>query len=454
MAKELIKKSVDETALTKKKGKKKVKKILLRILFSIIGIVLFVALFLLIANGISTYKNLNFVDKIEPVKYDKAQLIPLLDEETGYYTFTTERNFKIMQLTDIHIGSGFLTVKNDKQAIKAVETMIRTEQPDLVVVTGDAFFPVPQSGTFNNANELKVFATMMNNLGVYWAYTFGNHEYQGLSYLSEAKLAERLEGCSEYCLFQRGSSDVSGEGNYVINVKNTDGVITRSLVCLDSHSYTGDDKLGLKEKYDNIHPDQINWYRNTLTMLDESNKEVIDSLTDGAKRSKYYEQFSIIKSFLFFHIPLKEYRTAWDNYKNNNYRSTGDTTYIYGYMGEKKPPYIYCSEKDDELFETALALGSTQAIFCGHDHTNNFCFVYKGIRLTYGYSIDSLVYKNIKNLGSQRGCTIITSMPGGSFNIKPENYYQKKYDFEGKEKVTMQHLNEKQEKAIKKNGTQ
>ena len=238
----------------------------------------------------------------------------------------------------------------------------------------------------------------------------------------------------------------------MINVKNTDGVITRSLICLDSHSYVGDDKLGLNEEYDNIHPDQINWYRDTLSILNDSNKEVIDGLTDGAKRSKYSEDFSIIKSFLFFHIPLKEYRTAWNNYKDNNYKNTSDTTYFYGYMGEKKAPYIYCSEKDDKLFETAQIVGSTQAIFCGHDHTNNFSFVYRGIRLTYGYSIDSLVYKNIKNLGSQRGCTIITSMPDGSFNIKGENYYQKKYDFEGKEKVTMQHLNETQEKAQKKNG--
>ena len=83
------------------KNKKKKKNIFLKILLSIIGIIAALALFLLIANAISTSSDLNFVDKIEPVKYTKAQLIPLLDEETGYYTFTTDRQFKIMQLTDI-----------------------------------------------------------------------------------------------------------------------------------------------------------------------------------------------------------------------------------------------------------------------------------------------------------------------------------------------------------------
>ena len=205
------------------------------------------------------------------------------------------------------------------------------------------------------------------------------------------------------------------------------------------------------EKYDYIHKDQIDWYRDTLSILGDANKQTIDALQNADKRSKYTEDFSIIKSFLFFHIPLKEYRTAWNNYKSNGYKSTSDTSYVYGYMGEKKAPYIYCSEKDNDLFETAQTIGSTQGIFCGHDHTNNFSFLYRGIRLTYGYSIDSLVYKNIENLGSQRGCTMITSMPDGKYNIKGENYYQKKYDFEGKEKVTMQHLNIEQEKA-QKNG--
>ena len=97
----------------------------------------------------------------------------------------------------------------------------------------------------------------------------------------------------------------------------------------------------------------------------------------------------------------------------------------------------------DEIFETMLSLGSTKGIFVGHDHLNNFSIEYKGIRLTYGFSIDYLAYTTISKLGSQRGCTMITVTPDGDFDCKAENYYQDKYTSVSsnvKEEVTMQEL--------------
>ena len=426
--------------------KHKKKHLFLKIVLGFMALIALTAGGIAAANLICSRIVMDYIRQIEPVFIEK-QLKPEIDDATGFYTFTTDREFKVLQLSDVHIGSGFLTVDNDKQAIKAVETMIRVEKPDLVIVTGDAFFPVPQSGTFNNAAELKAFCTLMNRLGVYWAYAFGNHEYQGLAYLDEARLAEKMQGCSEYCLFERGPESISGEGNYAVNVKNSDGVITRSFIMLDSHAYVPEDTWGLNGQYDNIHEDQVKWYINTVDNLTQLNKQAILNVGDTDKRSTYSEQFGIVKSFLFFHIPLKEYRTVWQAYEANGYRDTGDIHYVYGYMGEESAPYIYCGEGEDDLFETALQLGSTQGIFCGHDHTNTFSFNYKGIRLSYGMSIDSLVYKNIQQLGAQRGGTVVTALPDGGFNIKQENYYQAKYDFEGKEEVTMQSLNAQQENA-------
>ncbi|MBR0413637.1 MAG: metallophosphoesterase [Clostridia bacterium] len=427
------------------KQKKKMR-LPLKILLWVLCVPLAIAALIAGANTVCTALDMKQVNAIEPVTIEK-QLKPQMDDATGCYTFTTDRELKVMQLSDIHLGAGFLTRSNDKQVIQTVETMVRAEKPDLVIVTGDAFFPVPRSGTFNNANELKVFAGLMNRLGVYWAYTFGNHEYQGMAYLKESALAERLEGCSEYCLFQRGSESVSGEGNYAINVKNSDGVIIRSLILLDSHAYKADDRWGLGEAYDNIHQDQIEWYKNLVNNFTELNKQAIAATADLTKRSTYSKNFSIVKSSLFFHIPIEEYKIAWEDYRQNGYRNTATTEYLYGYMGEEESPYIYCSDEPDNLFEAVMEYGSTDSIFCGHDHTNNFSLRYMGIRLTYGLSCDCLVYKNIQKLGAQRGCTVLNCKPDGTLEVTPENYYQEKYAFEGKEEVTMQVLNEEQEKA-------
>lgn len=70
---------------------------------------------------------------------------------------------------------------------------------------------------------------------------------------------------------------------------------------------------------------------------------------------------------------------------------------------------------------------------------NNISLTYKGVRLTYGYTIDYLAYSGIKNYGAQRGCTVITVSPDGGFDCWHENYYQDKYSpVQEKEPVRME----------------
>lgn len=58
-------------------------------------------------------------------------------------------------------------------------------------------------------------------------------------------------------------------------------------------------------------------------------------------------------------------------------------------------------------------------MFCGHDHLNNVSLTYKGVRLTYGLSIDYLAYPGIDKLDAQRGGTLITIYNDSSFDITP-----------------------------------
>lgn len=160
------------------------------------------------------------------------------------------------------------------------------------------------------------------------------------------------------------------------------------------------------------------------------------------------ENFSTVKSLAFFHIPLRESRTAWLEYVANGYEDTDNTKRIYGTAGESGE-IVYCGVGEDTLFETMLELGSTKGIFNGHDHLNNFSMDYEGIRLTYGYSIDYLAYIGIKNIGSQRGCTVITVSPDGSFDCEAKNYYLDEYvPVFPKGNVDMQQLNAEMSSAL------
>ena len=402
--------------------------IVLKILAIIaVAVVLFFVITAVITK-VGVNKNLENIKSFEKVEIEN-QLEPYKDEN-GYWTFTTDENFKVVQLTDVHIGAGFMSHGKDLKALNAVAAMVTAEKPDLVVVTGDIAYPIPpQAGTDDNLASATMFASLMEQLGVYWTVTFGNHDTERYSDYNRAEIADFYENSGfKYCLFKSGPENVDGYGNNIINIKNSKGEITQSIFTFDSHAYLRHDILGFGHGYENIRESQVEWYRENIEKLTEYNKSVSNM------------ENPVPKSTAFFHIPLKEYQDAWYEYLNNGFKDTENAKLIEGVAGEGGI-IVFPGEGEDTLFETMVELGSTKGIFCGHDHENNFCVEYKGIRLTYGMSVDYLAYIGISRRGAQRGCTVITYSPDGSFTSKNENYYQDKYvsTFE-KEVVNMEEL--------------
>lgn len=356
--------------------------------------------------------------KGDPLDNDGA-LIPKKDELGNWY-FTTDEDFKILHLTDIHLGGGILNRETDEKTVKAVASMVRVENPDLVVVTGDIAFAVGIGGTINNAYAHGMFIRLMENLGINWTITLGNHDTEPYNYHNRKAVANMYADENlKYCLFEHSPEGVSGEGNHIINVKNSSGEIVQSLFMLDSHSYIRQGLVGglidsLLWNYDNIKEDQIEWYE---------------------KQIKHYAPQS---SLMFFHIPLAEVKVGYDEYIANDRELTDDVTWFSGNDGEKEE-VVYPSKLGDDLFEKILELGNTHYVFFGHDHFNNFIMNYKGVMFSYGYSVDYIAYGDIGARGYQRGCTVIEidSVPG-FLSVTHENYYQEKYgSLEEKESMDM-----------------
>lgn len=413
-----------------KKGKKAL--IVLAVIFAVI----------VVFTGITTAVGLIGLN----ANVNKAHQFPSVGTElkaeekgNGVWNIYSDRELKIMQLSDTHFGGGWLSIKKDSMALNAVAAMISAEKPDLVVVTGDMAYPVPfQSGTFNNKSGAKLIAELMETLGVYWTVSYGNHDTEAYSFFDRKDITEFY---SQYphCLVREGAEGVDGYGNQVFNIINSDGLISRSIFTIDSHSYVDGDIFGIMWKYDNIHDNQIEWYKSVIEKNNEYNKFRMLASSDS-NFSKNNIQLLNVPSTVFLHVPLTEYKTAWNEYVENGYKDTADVKFNYGKAGESGK-VVYPGLYDDNFFETMLELGSTDTVFCGHDHLNNFSVNYKGIDLTYSYSVDYLAYVGISKLGSQRGCTMLTVAENGEITYSAENYYQEKYTshFE-KEEVTMQEL--------------
>lgn len=402
---------------------KKAKKRFMKLVSAVCAVAVVIA----VLNCFSVKKMLDQISTYNKVEFEN-QLTPQKDEN-GNWVFTTDGDFKVMHLTDIHIGGGFMSKEVDKKALNAVAAMVTREKPDLVITTGDIAFPVPyRAGTFNNHSGAKAFASLMESLGVYWDVTFGNHDAEAYSYFDREAMAEFYENEDyKYCLFQAGPEDIDGFGNHIIEIKNTEGLITQALVLIDSQAYIKDNIIeSIKGTYDNIHPNQVEWYENEILRMNSENKKISKEAVP-------------VKSLAFFHIPLVEMLDGWNEFTESNYKDTENVKFIEGVMGEGGK-IVYCGLGEDEMFETMLRLDSTKAMFNGHDHLNNATLKYKGIQFSYGYSIDYFAYSGIDTLGSQRGCTMITCKPDTTFTIDKYNFYDDRYDIDGftREEVTMQ----------------
>ncbi|WP_295118146.1 metallophosphoesterase [Ruminococcus sp.] len=346
-----------------------------------------------------TWYTQSYINSVPVVEHNVHKIE--YDDDTGVYTITKSTDdFKILHLTDIHIGGSLFSYSKDLKALKACYAEIEHTHPDLVIVTGDMCFPMGiMSLSLNNSAPVQQFAAFMRNTGIPWAFTYGNHDTESMSTLNKTELNEVYKSLSyktsANLLYPYVQPDIKGRNNQLIEVRNADGSLNTGLFLIDSNSYTGE---GLNV-YDYIHDDQVDWYAGEVNRMNEEAGHTVNSMA-------------------FFHIPLQEYKTATELYLDGS----DEVTYYFGENpgdhGGITNDLVCCSDYPSKLFDTAVELGSTTAMFCGHDHYNNASIEYKGIRLTYGMSIDYLAQPGISKETKQRGAELITIHSDSSWDLE------------------------------------
>ncbi|MDO5519418.1 MAG: metallophosphoesterase family protein [bacterium] len=371
---------------TRKKKHKLIKKI-------VVVAVLIVLLVNIMSRG--TWYIQPYIATIPSVAHRQLKID--FDNKSGIYTIHNKKDteFKILQLTDIHLGGSLLSYAKDIKALEAVYQLINYTKPDLVIVTGDFVFPLGiESFSFNNYTPIMQFASFMRNIGIPWAFTYGNHDTEFVASHSEEELNQLFHSFSYETtgslLYTNIQPDITGRSNQVILVENGDGTVNQALYLIDSNSYTS----AKINDYDYIHDDQVQWYADTLEQVETQYGQDISSL-------------------IFTHIPLQEYKTAYELYKSGS----EEVTYCFGNVGEKNES-ICCSDYKSKLFDKAVELESTKGIFVGHDHYNNISMKYKKIQLTYGMSIDYLAMPGIAKKKEQRGGTLITLHKDSTMDVE------------------------------------
>lgn len=343
----------------------------------------------------------HFLDSLDYEVFRKSDFCEVTyEKETGVYTLTAHNDtFRILQLTDIHIGESITTIRTDRLALQTCYDLIAETQPDLIIVTGDIAYAIPAM-TFSNNNlaAINTFAVFMNRVGIPWIFTYGNHDNEPASQYRDEKA---FEGLFRYYQASRQSTmlyadrqpNIYGRYNQYLRICNADGSLNRLIFLVDSNDY-GRNMLAI-EGYDSVHDDQIQWYANT-----------IDRVSAEEQRT--------VPSFVFMHIPFRAFADAQNALKDHS----PDAVYLYGNNGEK----VSHPNKDSGFFDAIVEKGSTQAVFVGHDHVNNMAIRYCGVDLVYSKSIDYVAYPGIASQTEQRGATLITVRSDGTYELEPISY--------------------------------
>ncbi len=307
----------------------------------------------------------------------------------------TDEDFVIVSSTDFHIDTNHdLNYKTIYYFVKHLEKI----KPDLVVLTGDIIL-----SKFQQIDAIQ-FAQMMEKIGVYWTIVFGNHEVREEKGFYKYLM---MKSFSDYkhCLAKHGPEDLYGYGNYSVRIHGKNGKLKQALFMFDSgrdirEEYTA--QYGLPKDiqgYDFIKKEQIDFYK---------------SETDSLK-AKYGD----FKSMVYMHIPIKEYELAFKDIGNGVYEPTGECEILYGEMLES----VGSSPYNSGLFDAFLEKGSTQAVFSGHDHVNDWCAKYKGIYLVYNQELCYNLYhygtntKGIPEKYWNHGVTVTRIKNDGSIEI-------------------------------------
>lgn len=269
--------------------------------------------------------------------------------------------FKIVQFTDLHwIESDSYKQKNDS-TYNLMREIIRTERPDLVILTGDVVV------SWNALCGWKRITGLFVEEKMPFAVTFGNHDEE--TDMNNAQILDYLRTVPYNLTYDAEDGKLSGSGNCTLSLLSSDGKSEKWVLYLfDSHNLTKDSSFGY---YDWIKYDQIEWYRKTSDQFTTRNKHILPSLA-------------------FFHIPLPEYETArWGRRE----------------FGEKREG-VCAPSVNTGLFSSFIEKRDVIGAFVGHDHNNDYMIDLDGnIALAYGRKTG---YPAAYNESLSRGARIIS----------------------------------------------
>jgi len=270
-------------------------------------------------------------------------LISCNAEFTQPLKFREDGTFRIVQFTDLHYGDPNPQVDQNSSMVQM--TVLQAELPDLVIMTGDSVSGWEWDGTSGwFAKNWERITAPMIKMGIPWAFAIGNHD-DGAD-LNRTQIV-KLDQTYPLSRTQHGPSNIHGATNYYLPVESSNGTSAATNLWFFDSGYNN--CLGITG-WDCVHSDQVQWYMDASSKIQQSNGGIIPGLA-------------------FFHIPFPEFMNVW------NY----ETCY-----GRLEDSGVCCFSVNTGLYAAMKTMGDIVSVHCGHDHDNDYFGDYYDITLAYG----------------------------------------------------------------------
>ncbi len=288
--------------------------------------------------------------------------------------------------TNSTAGASLVSGSNEKYQVysdtaaavyNTVDAVITENAPDYLVLMGDNIYSRFDTDDMDSHWELM---KVMDSYKIPWSIIFGNHDgdVADAPHITRAEIIE-VYSYSKYFLFEQ--EDGAECGDYVVSlIEEGSDEIETQFVFMYTHESAGD-----------ITNAQLEWYERKM-----------EYLIDGE---------TVIPSIMFAHIPFQDmYYGLIEKYNDSVVLDASQAfdkleipTNDSGDFGVANS-YTYSAQHG--LFSFIKRYQSTQSVFFGHNHSNNFSVEVDGVRLTHslktGFYDQEVANRNLN------GATLLT----------------------------------------------
>ncbi len=302
--------------------------------------------------------------------------------------------FRILMIADTQEGK---RVSSD--TINLINAALDRTEPDMVVYSGDQIWG--KRNFKGNKNEvervLKELTKPVSDRNIPFAVCFGNHDRQvGLTNAEQFEIYKTLKGFAG-----ESAPDIDGVGNQCIEIADGEDV-KYLLYLIDSNS-------SLKVGYDNVHENQIQWYRNTRDSYEKKLGHPVPSVViQHIPVCEVFELLTQVKKSV--RGSVRGFRTHDGEYFVLNRDRVNDG----GFMKESPAdPQVNSGE-----FSAFKEKGEVKGLYFGHDHNNSFHGDIDGIDVGYTQGAGFNVY----GPGLDRGVRVIDLSADGGLDTYDLRY--------------------------------